>query len=105
VHSRADGALLTSWGQPGTDVHGFGGCCNPTDIAPLPDGRVVTSEKGLPRVKVYSAEGALLSVVVPPGEFVRSTVGIDLATDPSGRIAVLDPDRGIVRVYEETVSG
>jgi hypothetical protein len=101
VHSRTDGALLASWGKSGNDVEGFGGCCNPTDIALLSDGRVVTSEKGLPRVKVYSADGGLLSVVAPPDVFARSTVSIDLATDQSGRVAVLDPHRGVVRIYEE----
>ncbi|MFO8081078.1 MAG: NHL repeat-containing protein [Armatimonadota bacterium] len=103
IHSRTDGALLNSWRRVGNGVEGFGGCCNPTDIAVLPDGRVITSEKGLPRVKVYSAEGELLSVVVPPEEFARSTVGIDLAIDPSGRVAVLDPHRSNIRIYQETV--
>ncbi|MFP4248067.1 MAG: hypothetical protein ACLFU7_00325 [Armatimonadota bacterium] len=102
IHSRTDGALVNSWRRVGNDVEGFGGCCNPTDIAVLPDGRVVTSEKGLPRVKVYSTDGELLSVVVPPGKLARSSVGIDLAIDPSGRVAVLDPHRDIVRIYEET---
>ncbi len=54
-------------------------------------------------MKVYSAEGELLSVVVPPEEFARSTVGIDLAIDPSGRVAVLDPHRSNIRIYQETV--
>ena len=105
VHSRTDGALVNSWGRVGNDVHGFGGCCNPTDIAMLSDGRIVTSEKGLPRVKVYSSDGDLLSVIVPPEEFIRATVGIDLAVDPSDRAGVLDPEQGVVRLYEETGVG
>lgn len=100
-HSLQDGSLLRSWQKRGNDTEGFGGCCNPTDIALLPDGRVVTSEKGIPRVKVYSDDGELLSVVMPPDAFQRGTSGIDLATDSSGRVAVLDPERGVVRLYEE----
>ncbi len=91
---------MRSWGLSSNGLEGFGGCCNPTDIALLPDGRVVTSEKGLPRVKVYSADGQLLSVVVPPEEFRPNAVGIDLAA--SGMtIAVLDPDDDVVRLYKE----
>lgn len=100
-HSLADGALLGSWGESSNGLEGFGGCCNPTDIALLPDGRVVTSEKGIPRVKVYSEDGELLSVIVPPSEFLQSTSGIDLATDLYGRVAVVDPERDTVRLYEE----
>lgn len=99
-HSLADGALLKSWGVSSNALEGFGGCCNPTDIALLPDGRVVTSEKGIPRVKVYSGDGDLLSVVVPPDEFRPSTAGIDLDASAT-TIAVLDPDRDIVRLYAE----
>ncbi|MGD9496285.1 MAG: hypothetical protein AB7Y46_08240 [Armatimonadota bacterium] len=101
VHSVPDGALRASWGRSSNAIDGFGGCCNPTDIALLPDGRVVTSEKGLPRVKVHSADGALLSVVAPPADFDRLAEGIDLAVDGLGRVIVLDPARGQVRLYEE----
>ncbi len=102
AHSPADGALLGSWGLSSNGIEGFGGCCNPTDIALLPDGRVVTSEKGIPRVKVHSGEGELLSVVVPPTQFDRAAAGIDLAVDPLGRVLVLDPIEGVVRLYEES---
>jgi|LSQX01.3.fsa_nt_gb hypothetical protein len=99
-HAIGDGALVRSWGLSSNGLEGFGGCCNPTDIALLPDGRVVTSEKGLPRVKVHSADGQLLSVVVPPEEFRPNAVGIDL--DASGMtVAVLDPDDDVVRLYTE----
>lgn len=101
VHSPIDGALVSSFGRSANDIDGFSGCCNPTDIALLPDGRVVTSEKGIPRVKVLSAQGELLSVVAPPEEFGAMTAGVGLSTDSQGRIAVLDPDRGIVRIYAE----
>ena len=103
-HSLPDGALLRSWGRSSNAIDGFGGCCNPTDIALLPDGRVVTSEKGIPRVKVYSPEGELLSVVAPPTAFDPQAAGIDLAVDANGRIAVLDPFEGTVRLYEETTA-
>src|SRR5262249_4676088 len=48
-----DGDLELAWGVASTAIDGFCGCCNPINIALLPDGRIVTCEKGLPRVKVY----------------------------------------------------
>lgn len=95
----AEGDLEASWGKPAVAIEGFSGCCNPTDIAVLPDGRFVTAEKGIPRVKVYSADGKLECVVAPPECFAKDAVGLDLATDSQGRILVLDPASRKVRVF------
>ncbi|MBI3945335.1 MAG: hypothetical protein HY321_05415 [Armatimonadetes bacterium] len=100
-----DGELKRSWGKPSEGIEGFVGCCNPTDFALLPDGRFVTSEKGVPRVKLYGAGGALESVVAPPDVFAASAAGLDLAVDARGRILVLDPVARAVRVFEETGDG
>ncbi len=102
-HSSDDGALLSSFGRSSNDLDGFSGCCNPTDFALLPDGRLVTAEKGIPRVKVYSAEGEFLSVVIPPDGFSGSVEGIGVSADSQARIAVLDPQRGVVQIYEERI--
>ena len=96
----ADGNLLTYWGEASVEIEGFSGCCNPTDIALLPDGSGVTSEKGLPRIKVYRPDGALASVVAPPAELSATAPGLDLATDSEGRVFALDPVAGVVLVYE-----
>lgn len=104
THSLPDGALLGAWGVSSNSIEGFGGCCNPTDIALLPDGRIVTSEKGIPRVKVYTAEGVLQSVVAPPESFRGDPEGIDLAVDSAGQVVVLDPASGEIRFYQETAS-
>lgn len=101
AHSLPDGALLGAWGVSSNALEGFGGCCNPTDIALLSDGRIVTAEKGIPRVKVYTAEGALQSVVAPPESFTGAPAGIDLAVNASGQVVVLDPAAGEIRLYQE----
>ena len=51
-----EGKRGTMWGRSSMELDGFSGCCNPTHIAVMPDGRFVTTEKGLPRVKVYAAD-------------------------------------------------
>jgi hypothetical protein len=94
-----DGNLVSSWGKASPKIEGFCGCCNPTHIAALPDGGLVTSEKGLARVKTYTAGGELVSVVAPPAAFAEGTVGLDVAADSRGRILVLDPVARKVRVF------
>ena len=94
------GDLELFWGSSSmTDIAGFCGCCNPTDFAILPDGRFVTSEKGLVRVKVYSADGKFDCVVAGPETFDKDAEGLDLAVDAKGRIYVLDGAAKTVRVF------
>ncbi len=55
-----------SWENASSDVAGFCGCCNPVSLACLPDGRIVTAEKEIHRVKVYKSDGQLDCVVAGP---------------------------------------
>ena len=64
----------------------------------MPDGRIVTTEKGIPRVKVYNAAGEMLAYV-PPETFGADASGMDVATGPEGRIYVADPASGLVRIF------
>jgi hypothetical protein len=100
VEVRAtDGKLESFWGQSSQEIEGFCGCCNPTDIAALPDGSIVTSEKGLPRVKIYDAERSLECVVAAPEDLSTSAAGLDLTVAEDGRILVLDPPARAVRIF------
>lgn len=94
-----DGAFRFAWGKFSMKVEGFCGCCNPTHLAIDADGNFITSEKGLPRVKVHDDEGNFKSVVAAPADFADGTVGLDLAVDAKGRILVLDPKRRAVRIF------
>jgi hypothetical protein len=94
-----DGNFRSSWGEFGMEIHGFSGCCNPSHFAILEDGSFVTSEKGLPRVKIYNRIGSLVSVVAPAEGFIEGTVGLDLAVDSAQKIYVLDPKQKRVRIF------
>jgi hypothetical protein len=96
-----DGDLEFWWGKASTAIDGFSGCCNPVNFALMPDGGFVTSEKGLPRVKIYDIEGAFQSVVL--GADVLNTYGrgiaLDVAADSQGRILLLDPIKRVFRIF------
>jgi len=94
-----DGAFRFAWGKYSMKIEGFCGCCNPTHLAVDAEGHFITSEKGLPRVKVYDEEGNFRSVVATPADFAKGAVGLDVAADAKGRILVLDPSRRQVRIF------
>jgi len=104
-----DGDMRDFWGEESLGLKGFCGCCNPIHFARLPDGRFVTSEKGLPRVKVYSAKGDFEGVVAGPELFPKqienphtagtSGVCMDLAVDSAGHVLLADAFSREVRVF------
>jgi len=106
-----EGNLELSWGKASAAIDGFCGCCNPINLALLPDGRVVTCEKGIPRVKVYSAHGEFESVVAGPESFPENAkagsaedpsdgthAALDATVDAEGRIYILDTVTGEIRI-------
>ena len=108
-----DGDYEFAWGKPSVAIDGFCGCCNPVNFAMLPDGRFVTCEKGLPRIKVYNADGSFESVVAGPRDFAKNaksctlggiadcqTGGMDIAADSKGRVIVMDPVEKVVRIFK-----
>jgi hypothetical protein len=100
-----NGGLRTTWSRTSLGIDGFSGCCNPSHIAVLQNGSFVTSEKGIPRVKVHNQNGELVSVVAMPKQFDEGTVGLDLAVDTLERIIVLDPKRKQIRIFQAKVNG
>lgn len=107
------GEVERVWGRAGTDEAGFVGCCNPINVAVLPTGDVVTAEKGVARIKTYTVDGTFLGLVTDDfadhdlacaGREVHE-VGLDLAVDSRGRIAVLERCTGRVRTFEPVERG
>lgn len=106
-----DGDFELHWGQASMGIAGFCGCCNPINLALLPDGRYVTVEKGLPRVKIHANDGQFESVVAGCESFAEnakacgpqdcSVGGLDAAVDEKGRIYILDLVAANIRVMEK----
>jgi len=98
---NADGSLRTSWGVAGMKIEGFCGCCNPAQMAILDDNSFVTSEKGMPRIKLYGQHGELKGIVAPPDLFnADSYYAPDVAVDASNKIYALDFARKQVRIFK-----
>jgi hypothetical protein len=113
-----EGDLELFWGKPSAAIEGFCGCCNPVGLALLPDGRYITCEKGLPRVKRYSAEGNFEGVVAGPESFPENAQagkardsedgtmgGLDAAVDARGLVYVLDLVAAEVQIYQPKGAG
>lgn len=94
-----DGSLRTSWGVTSFKIEGFSGCCNPAHFAILDDNSFVTSEKGMPRIKLYDQHGQFIGVVAAPASFDGS-LAPDIAVDKQHRVIALDFERQQVRIFE-----
>ncbi|NIA14152.1 MAG: hypothetical protein GWP08_08725 [Nitrospiraceae bacterium] len=111
---RSSGALISAWYRPSIEAEGFSGCCNPSHVAFRSDGSLVTTEKGLARVKLYSVDQKLVGFVAQPATFHDSPMGafsckletplVDLAVDSKDRVLVLDANKNAIRIFEEKAS-
>ncbi|MCC5828633.1 MAG: hypothetical protein JJU36_04225 [Phycisphaeraceae bacterium] len=106
--------LIRSWGEAGFAITGFSGCCNPCHFALLSDGRFITAEKGLHRVKLHDADGKAIALVINAsalGIDVNKPVGIAeqqnrvspgplVAGLGQDRVAVLHPRNGGLHILQ-----
>jgi len=92
------GPLLGHIGRfHGTDPAGFGGCCNPTNVA-VRD-RIYVTEKAGPRAKVYDFSGNLQAVVAS-APFDPNCKNMSLAVDGRGVVYVADTVKLAIFVFE-----
>lgn len=118
ININTEGEKIRSFKKSSQDIEGFCGCCNPSHIALLPDGSIVTGEKGLMRVKVVSPDGDLKSVVAGPLLFEKddphaklgagalpgkAEAVADLAVRGE-QVLVLDRNAGLLRIFEKKVA-
>jgi len=59
-----DGEYIGAFGQPGGAPGLFAGCCNPVHLSGSPNGELITSEKGNPRISCYTPDGQFRSVLL-----------------------------------------
>lgn len=95
-----EGNLREHWNNTSMMLEGFSGCCNPAHFCFLPDGRFVTSEKGLVRIKIHKQSGEFDCVVAAPVKFTEEGKAPDIAVDAAGNVYALDFDKKMIRVFE-----
>jgi sugar lactone lactonase YvrE len=92
------GELLGHIGRfHGTDPAGFGGCCNPTNVA-VRD-RIYVTEKAGPRAKVYDFSGNLQGVIASAA-FDPNCKNMSVAVDGRGLVYVADTVKLAIFVFE-----
>ncbi len=96
-----DGSIRTSWGKASLKIDGFCGCCNPAEFTILPDNSFITSEKGMPRIKLYDQHGVFKGIVASPDMFDNGFHAPDVTVDAEERILALDYDRKQVKIFEK----
>jgi hypothetical protein len=100
---------VSSWTLSGSPIGYFGkfghtnpqdfvGCCNPVNLAIAPDGKIVTAEKVIARLKVYDPSGKILALIGPE-HFDPKCVHLHLAVDSKDRILVADPMRRELKIF------
>lgn len=113
-----EGQFELSWGRTSMAVEGFCGCCNPVHFTRLADGRFVTSEKGLNRIKLHDVKGNFTGVVAGTEALVKDLelarkacsncsigFGFDVACDSKDRVFALDPATKTIRVFTPKTAG
>jgi hypothetical protein len=94
-----DGEPISAFGKFGMqDPADFVGCCNPVNLAVGPDGNIVTAEKMIARVKVFSFDGTLIGYIGPEN-FDPQCRNIHLEVDSIGRIIAADPVQHVIRIF------
>lgn len=100
-HFDRTGEKVNQWG--GRDrggVEGFGSCCNPMNVAFGPDGSVYTAESGSGRIKQFTPEGKLVSLIGSV-ELVPGCKKVSIAVTKDGsRVYMLDITRNHIIVME-----
>ena len=89
------GDIKFGFGQRGSTINDFHGCCNPVSVASLSNGGVVTVEKSPTRIKVYSKEGA--SQVEGIEELVKGCNYIPMTVDGKDNLYLASPTKGLIK--------
>jgi len=59
-----DGDFIAAFGGPGSEPGAFAGCCNPVYISFSPEGELITSEKGNPRISRFEQNGKFKEILL-----------------------------------------
>ena len=97
MYSR-EGDYIGAWGKSGGGAGAFAGCCNPAYLAASYSGDLLTSEKGNPRISLYSKDGTYRSLLMNAAflgggraAYHIQSVGCNLAVAGGNRLTIYMP--------------
>lgn len=93
------GEIIETFGEEGIGLEEFCGCCNPAHFAFLPDGKIVTAEKGINRLKVIDQNGKLEELVVQSNLF-KASIPLDIAISKEGGIYAANGADSILYIFK-----
>ncbi len=100
------GEEVCNWGSGSREgLRGFGGCCNPMNVAFGPDQTVYTAESETGRIKRFTNDGELIELV-GKADLVPGCKKVSIAIGPKGdRVYMLDITRNHILMLERPSEG
>jgi sugar lactone lactonase YvrE len=93
-----EGAAGFKFGKKGRNLNDFQGCCNPVNVAQMPDGSIITAEKDPTRIKVYDSTGKNAKMIPGVQELVKGCYYIPMTVDEKGNIYLVVKGKRIIRL-------
>ncbi len=92
-------AYKSAWGKAGKGPEDFCGCCNPVCLAVASDGSIVTAEKTIPRLKLYSPDGKKLLGITGGSDFNKSCSDLIVDVNSKKTVYAVDGQSGVIKVF------
>ncbi len=100
----SDGEFLAAFGTAGTAAGHFSGCCNPVHLTVSPNGELIASEKGIPRVSCYGSDGSFRSVLLNKKALGGGSDAYEVRITADGRILAAGRHGLSVYRYDERLA-
>ena len=99
-----DGAFISAFGTAGTAPGHFSGCCNPVFLTVSPNGEILASEKGIPRVSCYGTDGSFRSILLNKKALGGGSAAYEVRISRDGRIFAAGRNSLSVYLYDERLA-
>lgn len=97
-----DGKFIAAFGGPGGEPGFFAGCCNPAYITFTPQGELIASEKGNPRVSSFERNGTFREILLNSRLLGGGNKAYEVRTDGSRLFAA---GKKTILVFKEEEHG
>ncbi len=89
------GEYVSTW----TPSEPLPGCCNPTDFTIVENGNIITMQKGISEIKMFSPNGEKIYNIAPTNAFKSVSSKKQMAVFHEDAIVIYDPDLQSLRFF------